>query len=69
MSYTRCYCHIVFRPKDSVKALLIGPGIEQCKFIWGLAKNKSAILFQINGMPDHLHLFVSLPRAYPLPTL
>ena len=66
MSYTRCYYHIVFRTKGSVNALPIGPDVELYKFIWGLVKNKSAILFQINGMPDHLHLFVSLSPTISL---
>ena len=61
MSYTRCYFHVIFRTKNSEPVIPIGPDINLYKFIWGLTKNKRIVLFQINGMPDHLHLFVSLP--------
>ena len=61
MSYTRCYYHVIFRTKNSEPVLPIGPDIELYKFIWGFSKNKRTVLYQVNGMPDHLHLFVSLP--------
>ena len=66
MSYTRCYYHVIFRTKSSEQTLPVGSDVELYKYIWGFCKNKKIVLFQINGMPDHLHVFVSLPPSLAL---
>ncbi|MBR6371704.1 MAG: IS200/IS605 family transposase [Victivallales bacterium] len=66
MSYTRCYYHIIFRTKSSEQTLPVGADIELYRYIWGFCKNKKTVLFQINGMPEHLHIFVSLPPTLAL---
>ena len=63
MSYTRLFYHIIFRTKHGVHA--INEENEQVlyRYIWGFVKEHSSILYRINGMPDHLHLFVELHQT------
>lgn len=63
MSYTRLFYHIIFRTKHGVHT--INEENEQVlyRYIWGFVKEHSSILYRINGMPDHLHLFVELHQT------
>ncbi|WP_288062817.1 IS200/IS605 family transposase [Rodentibacter caecimuris] len=63
MSYTRLFYHIIFRTKYGIYA--INEENEQVlyRYIWGFIKNHRSILYRINGMPDHLHLFVQLHQT------
>lgn len=45
MSYTRNLYHIIFRTKYGTPSIL---------------EENEDVLYRINGMPDHLHLFVEL---------
>jgi len=58
MSYCRLFYHIVFRTKDSVYAINEENEKILYDYIWGFVKAHQSILHRINGMPDHLHLFV-----------
>ena len=66
MSYTRTLYHIIFRTKYSVPAIDIAYEDELYRYIWGFVKNKESILYRINGMPDHLHLFIELSPKFAL---
>ena len=66
MSYTRLLYHIIFRTKHSIPAISIAHEKELYKYIWGFVKNKESMLYRINGMPDHLHLFVELAAKLSL---
>ena len=66
MSYTRLLYHIIFRTKHSIPAISIEHKKELYKYIWGFVKNKESMLYRINGMPDHLHLFVELAAKLSL---
>jgi REP element-mobilizing transposase RayT len=33
---------------------------ELYKYIWGITKKKNCVLYRINGMPDHIHIFSDL---------
>ena len=63
MSYTRLFYHIIFRTKHGVHA--INEENEQVlyRYIWGFVKEHSSILYRINGMTDHLYLFVELHQT------
>ncbi len=60
MSYTQLYYHIVFRTKHSEMTLPNEHSEKLYPYIWGIVKNKRSTLFRINGVPDHIHLFVEL---------
>ena len=63
MSYTRLLYHIIFRTKYSEQTIDNAHADDLYRYIWGIVKNKKGILYRINGMPDHLHLFVQLPAS------
>ena len=39
------------------------------RYIWGLIKNKKCVLYQINGVEDHLHIATHLHPAVTLADL
>ncbi|MBO6190388.1 MAG: IS200/IS605 family transposase [Alloprevotella sp.] len=61
MSYTRLIYHIVFRTKDSRRAITIEHERELYRYIWGFVRSRGAVLGRIGGMPDHIHLLVEIP--------
>ena len=63
MSYTRLLYHIIFRTKYGEQTINNAHADDLYRYIWGIIKNKKGILYRINGMPDHLHLFVQLPPS------
>ncbi len=66
MSYTRCLYHVIFRTKYSQLTLPIGPDEELYNYIAGIARNKRCLPYRINGMPDHIHILVSLAPVIAL---
>ena len=60
MSHTRFLFHIVFATKDRFP--LISPTWESelYKYITGIVRNLKGHVIEINGMPDHIHILVSL---------
>ena len=59
-TFSKIYIHLTFAVKG--RASLIHPQWEEelFKYIAGIVRNKGQKLLAINGMPDHLHLLVSL---------
>jgi len=60
MSYTKLLFHIVIRTKYSRRTIPNEYADELYRYIWGYIKNKKSVLYRINGMPEHLHMFVQL---------
>ncbi|MFA6401737.1 MAG: IS200/IS605 family transposase [Salinivirgaceae bacterium] len=60
MSYTKLLYHIVIRTKYSRPTIPNEHADELYRYIWGYVKNKKSVLYRINGMPEHIHLFVQL---------
>lgn len=60
MSYTSLNVHIVFRTKCGVPAVEPEHARTLYNYIWGMTKRRDSTLLRVNGMPDHLHLFVEL---------
>lgn len=52
------YAHLIFSPRG--RQGLILPSFEKrlYRYITGIVQNKGQTLIAINGMPDHIHLFV-----------
>ncbi|MBP5650503.1 MAG: transposase [Bacteroidales bacterium] len=61
MSYTQTSYHIVLRTHRSIPAITEDCERDLYSYILGFINNKGGHLYRIGGMPDHLHLFVSLP--------
>ena len=57
-TYTQLYIQFVFAVQN--RKSLIHPEweLELHKYITGIIQNKSHKMIAINGMPDHLHLFI-----------
>lgn len=57
-TYTQIYLQFVFAVQNRIS--LIRPAWEQelYKYITGIIQNKSHKMIAINGIPDHLHMFV-----------
>ena len=68
MSYTTSYYHIVLRTYRSEPTIVDEYENELYAYIYGIAKNLNCQTYRIGGMPDHIHIFVSLPSTLPLAT-
>lgn len=63
MSYTQTSYHIILRTHCSIPAIVEDHERELYSYMLGFINNKGAHLYRIGGMPDHVHLFVSLPAT------
>ena len=61
MSYTNLVYHIVFRTHCSIPAIDEQHERELYAYIYGYTKRHKAKLYRIGGMPDHIHMLVSIP--------
>ncbi len=66
MNYTTSYYHIVFRTRRSERTITEDHERELYAYIYGIAKNLRCQTYRIGGMPDHVHMFVSLPPSLSL---
>ena len=62
MSYTNLVYHIVFRTYRSIPDIDEEHERELYAYAHGYITRHRAKLYRIGGMPDHVHLLVSLPR-------
>ena len=60
MSYVSAYFHCVFSTKD--RRALIPPALSErlWPFLGGVARNNQMKAIEIGGMPDHVHVLLSL---------
>ena len=61
MSYSILFFHVVFRTWRSQMTIPIAHERELYAYIMGLINNMGGTLMRIGGMPDHLHILLSLP--------
>jgi REP element-mobilizing transposase RayT len=59
-SYRQILYHLIFRTKDSRKALVQEHSRELYAYLMGIIQNKNCFLYRINGMEDHLHILCDL---------
>ncbi len=59
-TYTQIYIMLVFGTKGRNNLITDEHEEEIYKYISGIIRNKAQKLLQINGMPDHIHILVSL---------
>lgn len=57
-TYTQLYAQIIFSPKGRENLIHDRIKIDVYKYITGIIKNKNQKPFIINGMPDHVHIFI-----------
>ena len=60
MSYTSLLYHIVFRTKHSRPTINEEYERELYAYIYSFIKSHNCQLYRLNGMPDHLHILVSI---------
>ena len=63
MSYTQTCYHIILRTHRSIPAIAEEHERELYSYILGFINNTGGVLYRVGGMPDHVHLFVSLPAT------
>ena len=61
MSYYTLYYHIIFRTWRSQSTIPLEHERELYAYTMGIINNMGGKLLRIGGMPDHVHLLVSLP--------
>lgn len=63
MSYTNLVYHIVLRTHRSIPSIVESYERELYAYILGYANNHNAKLYRIGGMPDHIHILISIPPS------
>ena len=61
MSFTQTSYHIILRTHRSIPSIEEDHERDLYSYILGFINNIGGRLYRIGGMPDHIHLFVSLP--------
>ena len=61
MSYTNLVYHIVVRTYRSIPAIHEEHERELYAYIMGFVNNHKGKLYRIGGMPDHIHMLLSIP--------
>jgi REP element-mobilizing transposase RayT len=59
-SYRQIIYHIVFGTKYRKPVINPNHKKDLYKYIWGIIKNKKCMLYQINGVDDHIHILTDL---------
>ncbi len=59
-SFRQILYHIVFRTKDSVRALPLEDSEALYRYIWGIVRKHDCRLYRINGMEEHIHMLTDL---------
>jgi putative transposase len=65
-SYRQIIYHITFRTKYNIPAIVPENKVQLYKYIWGIIRNKNCVLFQINGIEDHIHILSDLHPSIAL---
>lgn len=59
-TYTQIYIHVIFAVAGRINAIPNRHKQELYRYITGIITEKGQKLLAINGMPDHVHVFVGL---------
>ena len=68
MSHTHFLFHIVFGTKDHAPLITEAWESELYKYLAGIIKHRGGEAIEINGMPDHMHIFSRLELNETFPT-
>ncbi len=59
-TYSQIYIQVVFAVKGRESLILPAWEEELYKYITGIVQHKGQKLLAINGMPDHIHIFLGM---------
>jgi putative transposase len=62
-SYSSLYIHYVFSTKERRKLITSGLRSRLYPYFGGIARENKMKLLAVGGMPDHVHLLLSLPKT------
>jgi len=68
-TFTQIHIHCVFAVRDRFSLILPSFREELFRYITGIVQNNNHKLIAINGMPDHLHIFIRLRPTQSLSDL
>jgi putative transposase len=68
-TYTQIYLQFVFAVQDRVSLIQNGWKDELYKYISGIVQNNKHKLIAINGIPNHIHIFVGYKPHQLIPDL
>jgi REP element-mobilizing transposase RayT len=59
-TFSQIYIHLVFAVQNRESMIQLSWEEELYKYITGIVQNKKQKMLAINGMPDHVHLFLNV---------
>ncbi len=68
-TYTQIYIQIVFTVQNRLSLINLEWQDELYKYITGIVQNNGHKLIAINGMPDHVHIFIGMKPTQSLSDL
>ena len=68
-TYTQLYIQFVFAVKYRESLIKKEWKDELYKYITGIVQNNTSKMLAINGMPDHIHIFISYKPTIAIPDL
>ena len=68
-TYTQCYVHLVFSPKNREALIDKAWKVELEKYITGIVQNRKHKLLAIGAMPDHIHILIGYNLNELIPDL
>ncbi|MCQ2251554.1 MAG: IS200/IS605 family transposase [Bacteroidales bacterium] len=68
MSHISIYYHIIWRTKYSQQTIDEVNERQLYAYIHGYCQNKKSVLYRVNGMPDHIHMLVSIHPSISVST-
>ena len=68
-TFSQIYIQIIFAVKGRDSLIQASWEEELYKYITGIVKNKEQTILAINGMPDHIHIFIGYKPTVPIPDL
>lgn len=66
MSYTSIRYHIVLRTKNSLRTISEDHERDLYAYIYSFIKARNCVLYRVGGMPDHIHILMSLHPSIAL---
>ncbi len=68
-TYSQIYIQVVFSPFGRENCICENWSEELYKYISGIVRNKGQKLIAINGMPDHVHIFIGMKPSIAISNL
>ena len=68
-TYTQCYVHLVFSPKNREALINKAWKVELEKYITGIVQNRKHKLLAIGALPDHIHILIGYNLNELIPNL